>query len=119
MKTGVTVPDNKPDITIRENEQETCLLTDITISGHINVIKKEAEDIFKYKDPTTEIQCMWNEKTNSDTSNNRDNWNNLKIIQKIPEQLIGKARYQETTENRHTGHYAHTSEKCKYKTLSG
>jgi len=28
------------------------------------VIKKEAEKILKYKDLTTEIQCMWNVKTN-------------------------------------------------------
>jgi hypothetical protein len=29
----------------------------------INVIRKEAEKILKYKDLTTEIQRMWNEKT--------------------------------------------------------
>jgi hypothetical protein len=27
------------------------------------VIKKETENILKYKDSTTEIQCMWNVKT--------------------------------------------------------
>jgi hypothetical protein len=31
--------------------------------GDRNVIKKEAEKIIKYKDLTTEIQCMWNIKT--------------------------------------------------------
>ena len=35
---------------------------------------------------TTEIQSMWNVKTNV----NRDNWNNLKIIQKITELHTGK-----------------------------
>jgi len=39
------------------------MLTDIAISGDRNVIKKEAEKILKYKDLTTEIQCMWNVKT--------------------------------------------------------
>jgi hypothetical protein len=34
----------------------------IIISGNRNVIKKEAEKILKYKDLTTEIQRMWNEK---------------------------------------------------------
>ena len=29
----------------------------------IIIIKKEAEKILKYKDLTTEIQCMWNVKT--------------------------------------------------------
>ena len=35
----------------------------ITFPGDRNVIKKEAENILKYKDPTTEIQRMWNVKT--------------------------------------------------------
>jgi len=40
------------------------MLIDVAISGHRNVIKKEAEKILKYKDLTTEIQLMWNVKTN-------------------------------------------------------
>jgi hypothetical protein len=36
------------------------MLIDVEISGDINVIKKEAEKILKYKDLITEIQCMWN-----------------------------------------------------------
>jgi hypothetical protein len=39
------------------------MLIDVAISGDRNVIKKEAEEILKYKDLTTEIQCMWNVKT--------------------------------------------------------
>ena len=39
------------------------MLIDVAISGDINVIKKEAEKILKYKDLTTEIQHMWNVKT--------------------------------------------------------
>jgi len=35
----------------------------IIISGDINVIKKEAEKILKYKDLTIEIRGMWNVKT--------------------------------------------------------
>jgi len=45
----------------------------------------------------------------SDTCNNRGNWNHFKIIHKTPEQHIGKARNQGTTENRHVGHCTHTS----------
>jgi len=36
---------------------------DAAITGEINVIKKEAEKILKYKDLITEIQRMWNVKT--------------------------------------------------------
>jgi len=39
------------------------MLIDAVISGDRNVIKKDAEKILKYKDLTTEIQCMWNVKT--------------------------------------------------------
>ena len=41
-----------------------CLLTDVAISEDRNVIKEEAEKVLKYKDLTTEIQSMWNVKTN-------------------------------------------------------
>jgi len=40
------------------------MLIDIAISGDRNAIKKEAEKILKYKNLTTEIQRMWNVKTN-------------------------------------------------------
>ena len=40
------------------------MLINVAISGHRNVIKKEAENILIYKDLTIEIQSMWNVKTN-------------------------------------------------------
>jgi hypothetical protein len=43
------------------------------------------------------------------------NWNNLKIIQKIPEQHTRKAQNQGTTENSHIGHGTHTLESSKVK----
>jgi hypothetical protein len=49
---------------MRDNETGTCMLIDVAILGDRNVIKKEAEKILKYKDLTTEIQRMWNVKTN-------------------------------------------------------
>ena len=58
-----TIPNNKADIIIPDNEKGTCTLIDVTISGDRNLIKKEAEKILKYKDLTIEIQCMWNVKT--------------------------------------------------------
>jgi len=58
-----TIPNNKPDIIIRDNEKGTCMLIDVAISGHRNVIKKEAEKTLKYKNLTIEIQRMWNVKT--------------------------------------------------------
>ena len=63
IKTDRTIPNNKPDIIIRDNEKGTCMLIDVAISGDRDVIKKEAEKILKYKDLTIEIQRMWNVKT--------------------------------------------------------
>ena len=63
VQTDRTIPNNKPDIIIQNNEKGTCMLIDVTISGDRNVIKKEAEKILKYKDLTIEIQHMWNVKT--------------------------------------------------------
>ena len=63
QQTDRTIPNNKPDIIIRDNEKGTCMLIDVAILGERNAIKKEAEKIIKYKDLTIEIQRMWNIKT--------------------------------------------------------
>jgi hypothetical protein len=52
VQTDRTIPNNKPDIIIRDNEKGTCMLIDVAISGDRNlnnVIKKETEKILKYK----------------------------------------------------------------------
>jgi hypothetical protein len=63
VQTDRTIPNNKPDIIIQDNEKGTCMLIDVAISGDRNVIKKESEKILKYKDLTIEIQRMWIVKT--------------------------------------------------------
>jgi hypothetical protein len=63
VQTDRTIPNNKPDIIIHDNEKGTCMLIDVAISGDINVIKKEAKNILKYKDLTIDIWRMWNVKT--------------------------------------------------------
>jgi len=71
------------DIIICDDEKGMCMLTDVTIPGDRNVIKKEVKKILKYKDLTTKIQCVCVEcKTKSDTSNNRNKWNHHRIFQK-------------------------------------
>jgi len=63
VQTDRTIPNNIPDIIIRDNVKGTCMLIDVAISGVRNVIKKEADKILKRKDLTIEIQSMWNVKT--------------------------------------------------------
>jgi hypothetical protein len=63
VQTDRTIPNNKPDIIIRDNEKGTCMLIDVASPGDRNVIKKEAAKILKYKDLIIEIQRMWNVQT--------------------------------------------------------
>jgi hypothetical protein len=53
---------------------------------------------------------MWNVKTNVISVIIGANRNDIKIIQKIPEPLTGKARNQGAAENSHIGHCTNTSE---------
>jgi hypothetical protein len=80
-----TIHNNKPDIIICDNVKETCMLIDVVISGDRNVVKKEAEQIPKckrsYNRNGARVEC----ENKCDNSNNRDNWNRLKIIYKMPE----------------------------------
>jgi hypothetical protein len=39
VQTDRTIPNNKPDIVIRDNENGTCMLIVLTIPGDRNVIK--------------------------------------------------------------------------------
>ena len=55
--------EDKLDIIICDNKKGTCMLINIAISGDRNMIKKEAQNILKYKDLTIEIHRMWNVKT--------------------------------------------------------
>ena len=47
VQTVRTIPNNKPDIIIRDNEKGTCILIDVAISGDRNVIKKRSREDFK------------------------------------------------------------------------
>jgi len=87
-----TIPNNKPDIIIRDNKQGTCLLIDSAIPGDRNVIKKDAEKILKCKDLIIEIQRMRNVKTKVAPVTKGATGTILNIAQTIPEQHTRKAR---------------------------
>ena len=46
-KTDKTSPNYKLDVIIHDNEEGTCMTTDIAISGSRIVIKKDAEKFLK------------------------------------------------------------------------
>jgi hypothetical protein len=56
-----TIPENKPDIIIRDNVKGAHMPVNVAISGDRNVMKKE-DKMLKYKDLRVEIQRMWNVK---------------------------------------------------------
>jgi hypothetical protein len=47
VQTDRTIPSNKPDIIIRDNEKGTCMLIEVAISGDRNVIKKRSQEELK------------------------------------------------------------------------
>jgi hypothetical protein len=79
-------PQQWPELIIRDDDKETCMLMNVATWGDRNVIKKEDKRITKCKDLTIEIQRI------GDTSNNRGDWNHFTVTQTIPEQHTGKAR---------------------------
>ena len=110
VQTDRTIPNNKPDIIIRDNEAGTCMLIDVAISGDKNVIKKEAKKILKFKDLTIEIKRMWNVKTRVIPAIIVATGNISKSFKKIHKEHNRKPCSEGTTENSHIGHCAHTSE---------
>ena len=59
VKTDKTIPNNKPDIIICDNEKGIYVIIDVAISGDRNVMKKEAETILTYKNLTIEIHVKY------------------------------------------------------------
>jgi hypothetical protein len=56
------VPANWPDIIIKNMKDKICLQIDVAIPSDRNVIQKEPENKFKYKNLSIEIQLMWDMK---------------------------------------------------------
>jgi hypothetical protein len=99
---------------VRENEKGTFMLVDVAILGEKCDEEASREDskIYRpYSRNTAHVKC----EDKCDTSNNRDNCNHLRIIQKIPEQRTGKARNRRTRENSEIGHWTHTVESTNVK----
>jgi hypothetical protein len=73
VQTDRTILNNIPDIIICDNENGTCMLIDVAISGERNVIKKAADENVKYKDFTIKTKRVWDVKTNLIPRNNTGN----------------------------------------------
>jgi hypothetical protein len=87
VQTDRTIPNNKLEIIIGDNE-EICVLIDVAILGDRNVVKKGAEQILKYKNLIIEIQGKWNVQTRVIPSSKRCNWNHISTIHKASDQFV-------------------------------
>ena len=79
------------------------------------MIKREAHNIRKYKKLTIEITAHVECESQSDTSNNRGDWNHLNIFQTIREQLTVKTWHQGTIEHGHIVHCTYSLESTNVK----
>jgi hypothetical protein len=94
---------------LRIKEQETHLILPVHDDDDDEDEDEEEEE--PYNINTAHVEC----KNKCDTSNNRGNWNHLRITQKIPEKHNRRRRNRGTTENSHTGHCTHTEESINVK----
>ena len=63
VHTDKTIKAYKPDIIIKDKQEKTCMLIDMTIPSDRNTSVKVAEKLSKYKDLEIEITKMWGLKT--------------------------------------------------------
>jgi hypothetical protein len=94
VQTYREVTANRPDITIKNKKEKTCILINVAMPADRNVMQKEAEKKLKYKSLCIEIQRMWNPKctiipvmigaTGIVTRNLRKHHNTLKPVPTLP-----------------------------------
>ena len=63
IHTDKTIAANRPDIVLKNKENKTCLVIDITIPLNTNTSVKPTEKLIKYKDLEIEVERMWGLKT--------------------------------------------------------
>ena len=63
VNTDREIKANRPDIIIKNKEEKTCLMIDMTVPSERNVTIKEVEKLSKYKDLEIEVSRMWEMKT--------------------------------------------------------
>lgn len=63
VRTDRTILANKPDIIIKNTQNNMCFIIDVAIPNDYNMRDKEAEKTLKYRDLSIEINRMWKMKT--------------------------------------------------------
>ena len=63
IQTDREIKANRPDIVIKDKQEKSCLLIDMSIPTEKNTSVKVTENLSKYKDLGIEIERMWGTKT--------------------------------------------------------
>jgi len=90
------------------------VLIDGAIPGKKNVIRREGEKILKYKDPITEIECMWNVKAKVIPMTGVTGTIS-KALRQYQSNILGKQEIKELPKKSCTGHCTHTMESANIK----
>jgi hypothetical protein len=115
VKTERAILSNKPHLANRDDGKGTCMLIDVAIPGHRNVIQKEGENILKYKDLTIEKLRMWNVKTRPMPLIIGATRNISKSLKKYVRKILGNHEVRELQKHCHIGHCTHTAESADVK----
>jgi hypothetical protein len=75
--------------------KEKFMLIDVAISGKRNVIKKKAKKMVKYKDLSTEAQCVWTVKAKVITVITGATGTISKLCRKYLSNILGKHEIKE------------------------
>ena len=59
IQTDREIKANRPDIVIKDKQEKSCLLSDMSIPTEKNTSVKVTEKLSKYKDLEIEIEQMW------------------------------------------------------------
>ena len=59
IQTDLEIKANRPDIVVKDKQEKSCLLIDMSIPTEKNTSVKVTEKLSKYKDLEIEIERMW------------------------------------------------------------
>jgi len=68
IQTDREIKANRPDIVIKDKQEKSCLLIDMSIPTEKNTSVKVTERLSKYKDLGIEIERMWRDEGHNDPS---------------------------------------------------
>ena len=101
IKTDREIKANRPDIVIKNKQEKSCLLIDMSIPTEKNTSNKVTEKLSKYKDLEIEIERKWGMKATTIPVVRRA----LGLVKKGLEKYIQQTRVTSKCMNYRRSHY--------------